>query len=408
MQTPNIKQFIQEPLPHAIKLIAWARTVRWIGWGFGEALIPLFIFTFSKTFAEAGLLRSTYEITLLLALPIIGAIADRKSAKYLIVVALALYPLVGISYFMAGVLGAGVFIVIARGLNGFLWGMENIGVSTYYRRIANRTNIGSSFGYIESWSNFGWIIAALIGMVLVSFVPIHYLLLAISPAALIALWIAHKAPKDTLLHIDGAKKQNSSLVHSYKSAFVEWRTWNGHLWLLGGLVLFSGLIEALMWFFIPIDAYISGAKPSFVVLLSVIAAIPTLFGYTIGKIADKRNEYTLVVSGLVGVALVMIGLALFPQYGFKLIASFLLGVLLELFSIIQKSLVTVLGPSESYGKRGSAFESIATLGDLAAPLVLGISLDLLGFGNVSWLIAVIALILGWAYISIKPKATQSL
>jgi predicted MFS family arabinose efflux permease len=83
-----------------------------------------------------------------------------------------------------------------------------------------------------------------------------------------------------------------------------------------------------------------------------------------GKITDKRNEYTLIISGLVGVALVMAGLAIFPQYGFKLIASFLLGVLLELFSIIQKSLVTVLGPSESYGKRGSAFESIATLGDL--------------------------------------------
>ncbi len=406
MKTPSAKQFIQEPLPYGVKLIAWARTVRWIGWGFGEALIPLLIFSFSKTFAEAGLLRSTYEITLLLALPIIGAIADRKSAKYLIVVALALYPLVGVSYFFAGVFGAAIFIVIARGLNGFLWGMENIGVSTYYRRIANRANIGSSFGYIESWSNFGWIIAALIGMVLVSYVPIYYLLLAISPAAIIALFIALKAPKDTLLNVDGAKKQNSSLIHSYKSAFVEWRTWNGHLWLLGGLVLFSGLIEALMWFFIPIDAYIAGAKPSFVVLLSVIAAIPTLFGYTIGKMADKRNEYSLIISGLVGVALVMAGLALFPQYAFKLVASFLLGVLLELFSIIQKSLVTVLGPSESYGKRGSAFESIATLGDLTAPLILGISLDLLGFGNVAWLIAIVAVVLGCAYATLRPKAER--
>ncbi len=408
MKIPSAKQFIEEPLPYGVKLIAWARTVRWIGWGFGEALIPLFIFSFSKTFAEAGLLRSTYEITLLLALPIIGAFVDRKSAKYLIIVALALYPLVGVSYFFAGVFGAAIFIVIARGLNGFLWGMENIGVSTYYRRIANRANIASSFGYIESWSNFGWIIAALIGMVLVSFVPIHYLLLAISPAAIIALFIALKAPKDTLLNVEGAKKQNSSLIHSYKSAFVEWRTWNGHLWLLGGLVLFSGLIEALMWFFIPIDAYIAGAKPSFVVLLSVVAAIPTLFGYTIGKIADKRNEYSLIVSGLVGVALVMVGLALFPQYGFKLIASFLLGILLELFSIIQKSLVTVLGPSESYGKRGSAFESIATLGDLTAPLILGISLDILGFGNVAWIIAAVALVLGFSYISLKKKDSRTI
>ena len=389
-----------EPLPRGVKIIAWARTIRWIGWGFGEALIPIFIFQFSHSFAEAGLLRSTYEIVMLLALPIIGAWADRTSAKYLIVVALLLYPLVGVSYFLAGIFGAAIFIVIARGLNGALWGMENIGVSTYYRRLTNHNNLGSSFGYIETWSNFGWIIAALIGMYLVSFIPIHYLLLAISPAAIIALFVALRAPKD-ILHNNS--QCSNSLVSSYRKAFSEWKSWNNHLWLLGALVIFSGIIEALMWFFIPIDAYIGGAKPAMVVLLVVIAAIPTLFGYTLGKIADKQNKYTLIAVGLLGVAVIMIGLAIFPQYAFKLIASFALGVLLELFAVIQKILVTTLGPSETYGQRGSAFESVATLGDLSAPLILGIALDVTGFTNVSFIIASVAVILCISYTLVKNK-----
>lgn len=387
-------------LPRGIKIIAWARTIRWIGWGFGEALIPIFIFSFSSSFAEAGLFRSTYEIATLLALPIIGAWADRTSAKYLIIVALILYPLVGVSYFLAGLLGAAIFIVIARAMNGALWGLENIGVSTYYRRLANHNNLGSSFGYIETWSNFGWIIAALIGMYLVSFVPIHYLLLAISPTAIIALFVALRAPRDISKNGNG---KSDSLVSSYRKAFSEWKTWNNHLWLLGALVIFSAIIEALMWFFIPIDAYISGAKPAMVVLLVVIAAIPTLFGYTLGKIADKKNKYSLIAIGLFGIAVVMVGLAIFPNYAFKLIASFALGVLLELFAVIQKILVTTLGPAETYGQRGSAFESVATLGDLTAPLILGIALDVVGFTNVSTIIASVAIILCISYALIKNK-----
>lgn len=91
-----------------------------------------------------------------------------------------------------------------------------------------------------------------------------------------------------------------------------------------------------------------------------------------------------------------------------LVASFLLGVLLELFGVIEKVLVTVLGPSETYGQRGSAFESIVTLGDLAAPLILGISLDILGFRNVSLTIAGFALFLSFVYLITRIKMPKQI
>lgn len=382
-------------LPRGIKLISYARSVRWFGWGFGETLIPIFLFSFSSTFAEAGLLRATYELTALLTLPLIGAWADKVSARSLVILALILYPLVGISYFFAGALGAAIFIVIARGLNGCLWQLENIGASTYFRRIASHKIISTSFGYIDTWANFWWIIAALISVLFVSFVPIHYLLLFIAPFAIIALFVALRAPKD--VPVQREKRERTSLFGSYRSAIVEWKTWNGTFWLLGALVLFSSLIEALMWFFIPIEAFIDGTKPALVVLLAVIAAVPSLFGYSLGKLADRSNKYTLIAIGLFGVAVITGGLAVFPQYIFKLIASFLLGVLLQLFSVIQKALVTTLGSPETYGRRGSAFESIANLGDLSAPLVLGISLDILGFSGVSIVVACGALVLSGGY-----------
>lgn len=392
----------EQSLSPSIKLIAWARTIRWIGWGFGESLIPLFIFYFSRTFAEAGLFKSIYDIVILLALPILGAWADRVSAKHLIIVALILYPFVGIGYFLAGVFGVAIFIVLARALNGFLWGMEDMGVSTYYRRMANRGTVGASFGYIDSWSNFGWIIAALISMVFVSFVPIHWLLLAISPFAIIALFVALRAPKDSPART-GSQNKKSSFARSYRRVFEEWRSWNVHLWLLSTLVLLSSVINALMWFFIPIDAYIEGAQPAFVVLLMVVGAVPSLFGYLLGRIADRRNKYGLIAFGLVAVAAIMACVAIFPQYAVKLAASFLLGIILELFSVVQKSLVTTLGPAETYGRRGGAFESVVALGDLAAPLMLGVALDILGFTNVSAIVAGLAVVLGASYAFMRKQ-----
>ncbi len=385
----------ERPLPYAVRLIAWIRALRWFGWGFGESLIPVFIFLFANTFAEAGLLRSVYEIVSLVALPIIGMWADKVSAKRLILLALLLYPLVGLNYLLAGVSGVAIFIVLARAINGVTWELENIGVETYYRRTATSHNISTSFGYIDTWSYFAWIVAALIGMVLVKFVPVHYLLFAIVPTSILCYVIALHIPKDKI-HAEPAEPK-TSFIRSYASAVGEWRTWDRQLWLLSVLIFFCGIISALMWFFIPIDAYLEGTNLSLVVLLTIMGAVPSLFGYYLGRIADKWNKYSLIGVGLICVALVMLALAIFPQYGFKLIASLILGGVLELFSILRGTLVTLLGPSETYGRRGSAVESIAILGDLVAPLLLGISLDVLGFSYVAYIVAAVALVLGIAY-----------
>ncbi|MDE1875153.1 MAG: MFS transporter, partial [Patescibacteria group bacterium] len=245
-------------LPYGVRVMAWMRAVRWIGWGLGETLIPVFIIAFSKTFAEAGLFSSTVEIASLVSLPIIGLWADKISAKRLILVSLLLYPLVGVSYFFAGALGMALFVVIARLSNGFIWELENIGIETYYRRLVDRDHIATSFGYVDTWAHVAWIGAALVGMLLVAYVPIYVLLFGIAPFALIAYFIARRAPGDA--PESAAEEKKISLIGSYGRAISEWRTWNGHLQLLGILVFFSSIVSSLMYFFVPIDAYLDGAN----------------------------------------------------------------------------------------------------------------------------------------------------
>ena len=74
----------------------------------GDLLNPCFLclsFSFPRSYAEAGLIRASYDVSFILALPIIGMAADRFKATSIILVGLLLYTLIGASYFLAGVTG---------------------------------------------------------------------------------------------------------------------------------------------------------------------------------------------------------------------------------------------------------------------------------------------------------------
>ena len=383
--------------PSGVKLLMWTRLVRWIGWGFGESLIPIFIFSLSVSYAEAGLISSVYHLVLLCTLPVIGALADRVSAKILVVIALLIYPFIGLGYFLAGVTGLVGYVLFARVLNGVTWGLETTGMDTYYRRTTKRDCLASSFGYMDTWSYLAWIFAAAAGILLLNYFPIHYLLLAIAPFSLLALPFALKAPKDTVTRTLPV----ISSLGSYGAAFNEFKNWNVHLHLLAALVLVMGMISSFIGFFVPIDAYVSGANLTMVIVLGIVATIPMLFGFPFGKIADTHNKYGLAAFALGGSAVIVAGLALFPFYWYKLLASFLLGMLAELLVVVGKALITTLGSAETYGLRGSIFESISTIGKLTAPLLIGIALDVIGFANMSLITALIAAVLGVAFVLLE-------
>src|SRR3989344_2171452 len=91
--------------PAGIKLITLATTIRWIGWGFVEGFLPVFLFSFADSYAETGAFQSIYELVFVLAVPFVGMIADKISSKTILVIGLLIYPFIGFSYYWAGVTG---------------------------------------------------------------------------------------------------------------------------------------------------------------------------------------------------------------------------------------------------------------------------------------------------------------
>ncbi len=356
-----------------VRTIALARTVRWIGWGFGEPLLPVFIALFAATFAEAGLIRSVYDLVTLLALPVVGKLADKYPARTLILVALILYPLIGIGYFLAGVTGFALFIVATRLLNGAVWAVESVGVDTYYRRMTPANEIGSAFGYIDMLANLGWMLAALASIWLSVFIPIHWLLLAITPFALAAFFIARKVSPDTI-----AIPVPQPLTRlPLQKLFSRFKKWGARMYLLGTLVFLTDILSTLSSFFVPIYIYQETGSATEAIVIAIISAVPSLFGFQLGKLVDTAGEKKVLAIGLAMVVMSLLTAYYYDEWLVLLLIVFVIEVALELFTLAQKSYVTKFSPPALWGEQGSTMHAIGVLGGIIGPVIIGISFDVL-------------------------------
>ena len=348
------------------------------------------------SYAAAGLVRSTYEVALLLSLPFVGILAERYPAKWLIVGSYAIYPLVGLSYYAAGVTGALVFIVIARLINGVSWGGSDVGITTYFRRLTPGGSIASSFGFLDTISEFGWIVAAVASIWLVRYFSIGQLLFMVVPFSFVGLLYAMRAKRD---HPAMAKpKRHLRLRTAYRNALSEWRHWNTELRLLAFLLVFSQFVSAVIDFFVPIDIYQKSASLPLVIVFVVVSAIPSIFGYLLGRFADRHNKPRLIAAACGFMALVLLMLTLPVPYLLVVGAGITLGLVLELLGILRRSIATFLVPKTHFGRLESVFSMVGGIGDLAAPPLLGALLMVMGLPALAAILAAIALLFALLFI----------
>jgi MFS family permease len=379
-----------DSIPVGIKRMTFARGFRWLGWGLCETLIPVLIFSFANSYVEAGIFRSIYDIVYLLALPFIGILADRTPAKYILLFALAIYPLIGISYFLAGALGLAFPIIIARIINGVAWCCDNVGANTYLRRYASRFHLGKSFGYLESLPNLFWMLAALASIPLLKLFPIHYLFLAIVPTSLFASFLLRRLPVDSVRTEKAVTKKYrvSDLLQSLKNA----RRFPNEVWVLAWLAFFVGCIEVLGTFFLPLFVYNDGGSLSQVVLISVVFAVPSACAFWIGKSIDNFQKKRVIVIALILMAGLLGILSGISNYLFQTIGILILGILLLSVDLSIQSLTTIVAGEGRYGRIGGIMLGANTLGSIFAPIAVGLIADDSGMQTTFIVLGIIAFV----------------
>ena len=349
-----------------IRLFTLCTSVRWFGWGLGETFIPVFLLLFSGSFFETGLIASIYYAAFFLSVPIAGMLADRFRAKDIVLLGLVIYVFIGLSYFWAGVSGAIIFLIIARGLNGISYSLDQVGRESYFVRHSSSRDSSKIFGYFDRITNSWWIVSVLIGLVLIDYVEIHWLLLAIAPTSIISFFI--------VLGMKEKPRKKSKLKNPYSKMLGKIRNFNGRLRKLSIIVFFFGAMSTIVYYFAPAVAYANGASLTSSAVLILVYSIPALFGEILGKLADKirYRGYYLCLGSLV---LVLLILAFSPNYYLLLFSMFFAGVTFELSNLTNKGFMIRSSNIEEIGEIDGALAGIGSAGSIIGPILFGLLLS---------------------------------
>ncbi len=366
--------FNSNEIPYGIRLVTLVTSIRWFGWGFAETLIPVLLFSFGNSFAEAGLLKASVDISFILALPIIGMFADKVRATTLIMIGAVLYLFVGLGYFLTGVTGMVIFMVLARLINGVSWGLDVVGRETYFRRHSEKNKIATMFGYFDTVANFWWVVAALIGILLINYFSITALLFLITPFSFISLLVVlHFRKKEEKMHAVTSQKLS---INPFKEV-KEWGL------MLRGILGFNFLISftgAVVIFFLPIEVYKEGGSLTLVVLMGIAYILPSLTGWGLGKFFDMKGYKTLGI-GLLLFALLLLSLSFLTSFFWRIAIMFIISMILELLSVGSNELMTASTKPEHYGRVDGVMRSVSTVGEMMGPLMVGILIDITSTGS---------------------------
>ncbi len=374
MQKYILRFWNTDEIPYAAKVLTAVTSIRWIGWGFAEALVPILLYSFGHTYAQAGLLRSAYDIAFIIALPLVGVAADRMRATSLVLGGLFLYLFVGVAYLLAGTTGAVIFIVLARGITGVAYAFDAVGRSTCIRRHTPPESLATVFGYLDTVSNFWWIAASLAGIVLVKYFSIAQLLFLIAPAALVAMFVLWRFRKR---HPEPRGLSERRARISYASFLGEMRQWN---WKLRSLLLFNFFISftgAIISFFLPIQAYIKGDGLTSVIFMGIAVTLPTLFSWHLGKLFDGKGARIFTQSLFLFSALIF-SLVFWQGYAWQLTVLFTVSLIVELLSLGTNEMITVYAEPEHFGRVDGLMRSVSDIGSMIGPLAVGVLMD--GYG----------------------------
>ncbi|HEV7449025.1 MAG TPA: MFS transporter [Candidatus Paceibacterota bacterium] len=358
-------------IPKEIRLISLATSIRWIGWGMAEPLIPVFLFILLGEYGLSGLIGSAGEVVFLLILPLAGILADRIPLKTFLVAGVVIFFFDGLWSIAA--LGSLVLLVfIAEIFDGIAVASDVVDRATYIRRYARREVVASVIGWQTTLINVGWMVGACLSWILAPYVSFVWIFFGIVPANLVALYMLAR-----YLPADAPPPARSSNSISFAHYFDVWRDTlrlhNG-LRALAMLTIIFNALSAFAVFLIPIYAYIQGATLREIILLGILAMLPDLFSSPLGKIADRFSA-SLLPLGLLAAAMTLAALSFVSWYPFLLLIVLGLRVILVLLGLAVENLITKLTSPYHYGRTSAVFEGLKDVGKFIGAIGLGFALD---------------------------------
>jgi MFS family permease len=136
-----------------------------------------------------------------------------------------------------------------------------------------------------------------------------------------------------------------------------------------------------------------GANPFAVgALAATFSAFPMMFSLTAGRLDDRFGSRWLLMFGALASSCGLLVPFLVPTLPALYVAAAMVGLGFSFYTVSVQNLVGALGKPAEHAKQFSNFAMVAALASFIGPMISGFSIDHLGFGIASLILALIALL----------------
>lgn len=359
--------------PAGVRTIAWATAIRYLGWGLVDALIPIFLYQFSGSYIQTALLTSAFYLFFLISVPLAGVLADRLSARTILMASLSVYFIVGLSYYFAGTSGLIAGLILARATNGIALSLDTLGRYTYIRIHVAKEHIGRTFGYVNSISNFWYMVMLVLSLFVVNIIPVQLLFLSITFSALVAFVLIKMrlAPDRKDAHIKGM-----AVFSAYKDMYHRMRLRGVGLWTLAFLAFSIGFFSAINVFLVPLYIYKHDDSLRQVIFFTGLITLPAIFSRYIGSLVDMLHRKAIFI----GFTSLIIIFAIIPflSYAAQLAGIVIVAAFLQLIALAHITIVTHRVHAERYGRVEGIMQVASLSGVIICAFVIGLINQLIG------------------------------
>ncbi len=365
-----------------------------LGLGIISPLMPIYAQNMGATGIWLGMIFSGFSFSRFIFMPIIGKISDRSGRKKYIVVGLFFITIISILYTYATIVYE---LVAVRILHGIFSAMVIPVAMAYVGETSADGTEGKAMGTYNISLFLGMASGPLIGGLLHSSFgmdAVFYAMALFSGIAFIISFLflpdVHPAP-----HSGDGKKPGfrEILSHNELKAIFIYRAINALA--RGGLMAFLPIIAA--------RSNLNSIQIGFLISANVL--LTAILQRRFGMLADRWNNYLMIISGSVIVSISLI----FIPLGTGFVYLFLIGTVVGLASAWSMPAATALNVKfgKELGSMGATvglFNTSQSIGMITAPLISGMVMDLFGLNYIFYVAAGMSILgTGLFFLLIRDK-----
>lgn len=334
--------------------------------------LPVYATKLGGSDTHAGLVIGVFTFSALLIRPFTGYALDAYGRRGLLIIGLII---LGISVFSYSLVPSLLFLLLARFIHGFGWGLTSTSASTVAADVIPKSRMGEGMGYYGLAGTLSMAVAPALGLFIINKYTFNTLFLLATCMAVIALVLAF-----TVRYREVSEK-------ALKFSLIEK----------------AALPPTVVIFFITMTY---GAIVSFLVLYSAergIANIGIFFTiYAIalaisrpfaGRIVDKIGFNIVVIPGIVLIMLAMYILYCAVNINWFLLAAVVYGIGFGAAQPSLQALAIISTPLERRGAANATFFTGFDLGIGLSSIMWGIVAEAIGY-SLMYLCTVIPALLG--------------